>query len=301
MRDRPLSGESIDPGRNASFGRPDQRPSTRLEDRAESTSTTWVWRPRSCMSALVSDVRRGSGGEADPGRAPCGQRCVVGVMACMAGRVRTQTAELNRRSQGVRCSCIHGQRARRRMKRQSGAVAAKAAVEPMAWLRVARPPLAGGAAHRTSPPRGGPLNGRSPARSRAAECARRLCQPCSKTLTTPRGELAVLAAHEGLPAIVQGFGKQRMQALAQGWRHRARSKQAEGRPPVGRWVPQFAPAWAARGASGGGWAHPVPGLSGAPAVTTSRAALLRAHPRSDTSSTLPAYKGHCFARCADHP
>jgi hypothetical protein len=45
----------------------------------------------------------------------------------------------------------------------------------------------------------------------------------------------------------------------------------------------------------------VPGLSGAPAVTTSRAALLRAHPRSDTSSTLPAYKGHCFARCADHP
>jgi hypothetical protein len=45
----------------------------------------------------------------------------------------------------------------------------------------------------------------------------------------------------------------------------------------------------------------VPGLSGAPAVTTSRAALLRAHPRYDTSSTLPAYKGHCFARCADHP
>ena len=100
MRDRPLSGESTNPCRNASFGRPDQRPSTRLEDRAESTSTTWVWRPRSCMSALVSDVRRGSGGEADPGRAPCGQRCVVGVMACMAGRVRTQTAELNRRSQG---------------------------------------------------------------------------------------------------------------------------------------------------------------------------------------------------------
>jgi hypothetical protein len=83
--------------------------------------------------------------------------------------------------------------------------------------------------------------------------------------------------------------------------HRARSKQAEGRAPVGRWVPQFAQ----RGQLGehrvGGWAHPVPGLSGAPAVTTSRAALLRAHPRSDTSSTLPAYKGHCFARCADHP
>jgi hypothetical protein len=301
IRDRPLSGESIDPGRNASFGRPDQRPSTRLEDRAESTSTTWVWRPRSCMSALVSDVRRGSGGEADPGRAPCGQRCVVVVMACMAGRVRTQTAELNRRSQGMRCSCIHDRRARRRMKRQSGAVPAKAAVEPMAWLRVARPPLAGGAAHRTSPPRGGPLNGRSPARPRTPSAARRLCQQCSKTLTTPRGGLAVLAAHEGLPAIVHGFGKQRIQALAQGWRHRARSKQAEGRPPVGRWVPQFAQ----RGQLGehwvGRWAHPVPRLSGAPAVTTSRAALLRAHPRCDTSSTLPAYKGLCFVRCAYHP
>jgi hypothetical protein len=109
-----------------------------------------------------------------------------------------------------------------------------------------------------------------------------------------------------LPAIVQGFGKQRMQALAQGWRHRARSTscpEQTGRRSSTGW-PLGAPvrsAWAARGASGGGWAHPVPGLSGAPAVTTSRAALLRAHPRSDTSSTLPAYKGHCFARCADHP
>jgi len=167
------------------------------------------------MSALVSDVRRGSGGEADPGRAPCGQRCVVGVMACMAGRVRTQTAELNRRSQGVRCSCIHGQRARRRMKRQSGAVAAKAAVEPMAWLRVARPPLAGGAAHRTSPPRGGPLNGRSPARSRAAECGattlpamqqnahhpsrRARCTGCARRLASHRPGLRQ-AAHASVGA-----------------------------------------------------------------------------------------------------
>ena len=49
----------------------------RLEDRAESTSTAWVWRSRSWMSALVNDVRRGSGGEADPGQAPCGRRSGV--------------------------------------------------------------------------------------------------------------------------------------------------------------------------------------------------------------------------------
>ena len=238
----------IDPGRNASFGRPDQCPSTRLEDRAESTSTTWVLRPRSCVSALVSDVRRGSGGEADPGRAPCGQRCVVGVMACMAGRVRTQTAELNRRSQGMRCSCIHGQRARRRMKRQSGAVAAK---EPMAWLRVARPPLAGGAAHRTSPPRGGPLNGRSPARSRAAECGattlpamqqnahhasrRARCTGCARRLASHRPWLRQ-AAHASVGAGLE-----------------TSCPEQTGRRSTTGWPPgaPVRSAWAARGASGG--------------------------------------------------
>ena len=298
---RQLSGESIDPGRNASFGRPDQRPSTRFADLAESTSTTWVWRPRSCMSALVSDVRRGSGGEADPGRAPCGQRCVVGVMACMAGRVRTQTAELNRRIQGMRCSCIHGQRARRRMKRQSDAVAAKAAVEPMAWLRVARPPLAGGAAHRTSPPRGGPLNGRSPARSRAAECGATTLPAMQQNAHHPSRRARCTCRARRLASHRPGLRQAAHASVGAGLA--TSCPEQTGRRSTTGW-PLGAPvrsSWAARGASGGGWAQPVPGLSGAPAVTTSRAALLRAHPRSDTSSTLPAYKGHCFARCADHP
>ena len=79
----------------------------------------------------------------------------------------------------------------------------------------------------------------------AAELRCPVCQGLSvedSPSDTARSMKALVATRvaEGLPAIVHGFGKQRMQALAQGWRHRARSKQAEGRPPVGRWVPQFA-------------------------------------------------------------
>ena len=253
------------------------------------------------MSALVSDVRRGSGGEADPGRAPCGQRCVVGVMACMAGRVRTQTAELNRRSQGMRCSCINGQRARRRMKRQSGAVSAKAAVEPMAWLRVARPPLAGGAAHRTSPPRGGPLNGRSPARSRAAECGATTLAAMQQNAHQPSRQ----ARYWLRTKACQPSSRASASSACKRWRRAGDIVPGANRPKVDHRLAAGCPSSLSVGSSGSIgwrlWAHPVPGLSGAPAVTTSRAALLRAHPRSDTSSTLPAYKGHCFARCADHP
>lgn len=43
----------------------------------------------------------------------------------------------------------------------------------------------------------------------------------------------------------------------------------------------------------GGWAHPVPELSGAPAVTTSRAALLRAHP--DLTLRLPHMRTKAIA------
>ena len=301
MRDRPLSGESIDPGRNASFGRPDQRPSTRLEDRAESTSTTWVWRPRSCMSALVSDVRRGSGGEADPGRAPCGQRCVVGVMACMAGRVRTQTAELNRRSQGSEVQ-LHpwsaGAAPDEAAKRRSGcqsrcradgmAAGGKAAIGG----RRGAPDIA---ATRRTPQRAKPGSFTScrvrattlPAMQQNAHhpSRRARCTGCARRLASHRPGLRQ-AAHASVGAgLATSCPEQTGRRSTTGW-------------PLGAPVRS---ARAARGASGGGWAHPVPGLSGAPAVTTSRAALLRAHPRSDTSSTLPAYKGHCFARCADHP
>ena len=144
----------------------------RLEDRAESTSTTWVWCSRSCLSALVSDVRRGSGGEADPGQAPCGRRYVVGVVS--DGLYGRQGQDADGRAQSAkpgnevqRHPWLSGAAPDETAKRRSGSQS-RCRADGMA--AVGRAPLAGGAAHRTRPPRGRPLSGRSPSHSRAAGC-----------------------------------------------------------------------------------------------------------------------------------